>query len=421
MTSEWANSHPNDVFSIFEKLARKASFTWNDVSPHVCDFDNLVDSKAIENFKELLENEVVKGCKEKGDIAALKLVALDKLSQDFKEVSASKGTKTATFGADGGNTDRANGVVDSEPKPNTNDDKSKKPEVVKVETSKRPVKGTKDSGKPKQPPVSWSCRVGVCVGAPGAGKSTIIKGLLSKVSRSAVVLPNLKLLKAAYSGNPQAFLIDDMYTKPVDFARYEVLLVDEFTKVHMCEVMVLAAILRVKNVILFGDPHQGMNYKPGSFVYYNFPVLAESHTSHRMPSAIGDAYNKAMGTKVAPKSKALGEFSVRELLGEIRDRSKILCISKGTKDFLAECDIEADIVTDIQGAEYDVVTLVLKEEYDVKPFCDKSIRCVALSRAKEVLIIQADPVFKSMIENAEFSAPGSVDSSCSGETLCNSR
>ncbi|ACH87090.1 38K protein [Rice stripe necrosis virus] len=349
MTSEWAREHPTDVFAIFETCAREAGFTWNDVPPHVVNFDSLEKSKAISNLTDLLENEVAKGCKEKGDVAAIKLENVNGMTKEY------------------------------------------------------------------------NARVGVCVGAPGAGKTTLIKAVMSKASRVVIAVPNSTLLKNVYSGNPNAFLIDDLFSRPVEFAKYETILIDEFTKVHVCEVLMLSALLRVKNILMFGDPQQGMHYRPGSFVYYNFPVLAESHASHRMPQAIGEAYNNAMGTKIEPKSSQSGEFEIKDLLGMIRDKSKVLCLSEKTQSNLDDCGISAELVSKVQGCEFAAVTLILEEPQDIAPFCNKSIRCVALSRAKEVLIIQATPYFKSMLCNAEFVDPYEVDSSCSGQTLCNSR
>nr|QAR21021.1 triple-gene-block protein 1 [Rice stripe necrosis virus] len=430
MTSEWAREHPTDVFAIFETCAREAGFTWNDVPPHVVNFDSLEKSKAISNLTDLLENEVAKGCKEKGDVAAIKLENVNGMTKEYKK-NLGDGKLVAKSGANGGS---VSSKIPSESVVSESQSSVKESVVVTGDGKATNGNGVKKSKKMKKPapesssgppkPVSlseWSARVGVCVGAPGAGKTTLIKAVMSKASRVVIAVPNSTLLKNVYSGNPNAFLIDDLFSRPVEFAKYETILIDEFTKVHVCEVLMLSALLRVKNILMFGDPQQGMHYRPGSFVYYNFPVLAESHASHRMPQAIGEAYNNAMGTKIEPKSSQSGEFEIKDLLGMIRDKSKVLCLNEKTQSNLDDCGISAELVSKVQGCEFAAVTLILEEPQDIAPFCNKSIRCVALSRAKEVLIIQATPYFKSMLCNAEFVDPYEVDSSCSGQTLCNSR
>jgi energy-coupling factor transporter ATP-binding protein EcfA2 len=259
----------------------------------------------------------------------------------------------------------------------------------------------------------WQARVGMIIGVPGSGKTTLLKAMSEEVQNSAIVLPNVGLLNTVYAGFKNAFTTDDLWCRPVDYAKYSVLLVDEFTECHMCELMCVACHVGAKNVILFGDHGQGRNYKQGSEVYYNFPVLAESEDSKRLGSEIAEFASKGMNHKMKGNGKE-SKVSLDDLLGQIDDMATVICMTEATKNELLQDEIEAKYVKDVQGQTYEVVSLVLYDSNDQEAICDHKLRTIAFTRASRLLQIKAESEIFAMITNADYGCKG-MDAVTTGE------
>jgi hypothetical protein len=259
----------------------------------------------------------------------------------------------------------------------------------------------------------WQARVGMVIGVPGSGKTTLLKALTEEIQNSAIVLPNVGLLNTVYAGFKNAFTTDDLWCRPVDYATYSTLLVDEFTECHMCEIMCVACHVGAKNIILFGDHGQGRNYKQGSEVYYNFPVLAESNDSKRLGKEIADFASKGMNHKINGSNKD-SKVSLDDLLGQIDSMATVICMTEAAKSELAEDEIDAKYVKDVQGQTYEVVSLILFDKHDKDALCDRSLRTIAFTRASRLLQIKADPEIYAMITNADYGCKG-MDAVSTGE------
>ncbi|AAC18570.1 42KDa protein [Beet soil-borne mosaic virus] len=271
----------------------------------------------------------------------------------------------------------------------------------------------------------WSARVGIVLGAPGVGKSTSIKHILDTYGsryKMVLCLPVKQLLDGVFSGRMDTFLIDDIFSRSVDYGKYHTMLVDEITRVHMCEVLVLAGYLGIKNVICFGDPAQGINFKAGSAVNYNFPVIAECYSSRRFGVATADLINSCNGggKSVVGNNDVKDNWTFEELCGKIEEMSTVLVATHATKEFLADDGIEAVYYEDAQGMTYDVVTIVLKDEFDDDAICDSNVRAVLLTRARKGGLLKVDPNIAARFKNGDFNSRG-VSKACTGDTFCEDR
>jgi hypothetical protein len=267
----------------------------------------------------------------------------------------------------------------------------------------------------------WQARCGLVTGVAGSGKSTLIKNLLTSGEGKVVLgLPNSALLKGVFSGCPDTFLIDDLYTSEVHLQRYQTLLVDEFTKVHMCEVMCLCVVLGVKNLVCFGDFSQSLNYKAGSVVNYGLPVLAKSDTSKRFGKKIADLMSGSGCGNVQGSASVDDNVSFEDLMGKLRDMSTVLVASEETQKELEDCDIDSFLWSTVQGQTFDVVEIVLYDEYDDELICDSNIRTVLLSRARKANVLRFGPNIRARFESGNFGC-GAKDSSYSGDTLSEER
>ncbi|BAN62706.1 first triple-gene-block protein [Burdock mottle virus] len=263
----------------------------------------------------------------------------------------------------------------------------------------------------------WQARCGLVTGVAGSGKSTLIKTLLtSGEGRVVLGLPNSSLLKGVFSGCPNAFLIDDLFTSEIHLQRYQTMLVDEFTKVHMCEVMCLCVLLGVKNLVCFGDFSQSLNYKAGSVVNYGLPVLAKSDTSKRFGKKIAGLMSGSGCGNVRGSDSVNDDVSFEDLMGKLRDMSTVLVASEESQKELADCDIDSFLWSEVQGQTFDVVEVVLYDEYDDKLICDSNIRTVLLSRARKCNVLRFGPNIRARFESGNFGCGGN-DSSYSGDTL----
>nr|WKB14783.1 triple gene block protein 1 [Wheat yellow stripe virus] len=272
-------------------------------------------------------------------------------------------------------------------------------------------------------PNEWSCRIGLVIGSAGSGKSTLIKKIMDEKvdSRAVLALPNKHLLTGVYSGRLGVFLIDDLFTREVEYSKYRTMIIDEFTRVHMCEILVLAAILGVKNVVCFGDPGQNLNFKAGSVANYNFPVLASSYTAHRYGEATADILNKCNGggKPVVGNKGVKDEWTFEELMGKIQEMSTILTASEQSRAYLLEDDIEAQTWDEVQGQTFDVVTIFLFDEYDDELICDPNVRTVLLTRARKGGVFRFGDKIRARFGNGDFAVGGKK---CfTGDTLCDER
>nr|CAA53250.1 42K transport protein [Beet necrotic yellow vein virus] len=271
----------------------------------------------------------------------------------------------------------------------------------------------------------WTARVGIVLGAPGVGKSTSIKNLLDKFGakhKMVLCLPFSQLLEGVFAGRLDTFLVDDLFCRSVEYGKYNTMLVDEVTRVHMCEILVLAGHLGVKNVICFGDPAQGLNYKAGSAVNYNFPIIAECYASRRFGKATADLINSSNGggKPVVGNNEVKDSWTFEELCGKILDMSTVLVATRETQKFLLEDNIESILYSDAHGQTYDVVTIILEDEFDDAAICDPNVRAVFLTRARKGGMIKMGPNIAARFKNGDFNSRG-VSKSCTGDTFCEDR
>lgn len=233
----------------------------------------------------------------------------------------------------------------------------------------------------------WSCRVGVVQGPPGSGKSRLLSLFADVASNPVVVLPDVSLL-SNHTKRGAVFTIRDLITRHHDYARYHCFVVDEYTLVNVCEVLLAAYIVGVRSIVFFGDPVQGLGYDKGSERYFNFPIMALSKVTYRLPSKIVDFYNRVHGTNLISKVSFEGNLDIEgDFRDPIPDDAVALVLSEsGRKRVLP---IQAELVSAVQGREFSTVVLFIVNE-DVKLLADRALTSVAFSRATETLILRSE-------------------------------
>jgi len=227
--------------------------------------------------------------------------------------------------------------------------------------------------------------VGIVTGVPGSGKSSLVRELLRCKYSVVCALANPALV-GDYSGIQGVYKMDDLMLSAIPMTA-DILIIDEYTLAESAEILLLQRKLRVSLLLLVGDVAQGTATHASSIEYLALPVVYRSDVSHRLGPETTKLCGKQGNRMVSKGKKDRVIFADYE--GETDATEKNLAFSKATVDDLKEMGYDCSLVKDVQGKEYDSVTLFIRNE-DRKAVGNKHLRLVALTRHKSLLIVRAE-------------------------------
>nr|QZA75384.1 triple gene block protein 1 [Peanut clump virus] len=227
---------------------------------------------------------------------------------------------------------------------------------------------------------------GTVSGVPGSGKSTLLRNVQKKLRNSVCLLAN-KELKSDFAGVPSVFSVEEMLLSAVP-SSFNVMLVDEYTLTQSAEILLLQRKLGAKIVVLFGDREQGNTNKLTSPEWLHVPIVFSSDSSHRFGPETAK-FCEDQGFSLEGKG---GEDKIvkGDYEGEGEETEVNLCFTEETKADLAEVQVEAFLVSSVQGRTFPSVSLFVREN-DKSAFSNPHLRLVAITRHRKLLSIRADP------------------------------
>nr|AAA79157.1 beta-b protein [Barley stripe mosaic virus] len=226
---------------------------------------------------------------------------------------------------------------------------------------------------------------GIISGVPGSGKSTIVRTLLKGEFPAVCALANPALMND-YSGIEGVYGLDDLLLSAVPITS-DLLIIDEYTLAESAEILLLQRRLRASMVLLVGDVAQGKATTASSIEYLTLPVIYRSETTYRLGQETASLCSKQGNRMVSKGGK--DTVIITDYDGETDETEKNIAFTVDTVRDVKDCGYDCALAIDVQGKEFDSVTLFLRNE-DRKALADKHLRLVALSRHKSRLIIRAD-------------------------------
>nr|AAO15504.1 P47 [Peanut clump virus Ni] len=227
---------------------------------------------------------------------------------------------------------------------------------------------------------------GTVSGVPGSGKSTLLKNVQKKLRNSVCLLAN-KELKGDFAGVPSVFSVEEMLLSAVP-SNFNIMLVDEYTLTQSAEILLLQRKLGAKIVVLFGDREQGNTNTLTSPEWLHVPIIFSSDSSHRFgleTAKFCEDQGFILEGKGGEDRVVKGDYE-----GEGEETEVNLCFTEETKADLAEVQVEALLVSSVQGRTFPSVSLFVREN-DKPAFSDPHLRLVAITRHRKLLSIRADP------------------------------
>nr|AEP04415.1 beta-b protein [Barley stripe mosaic virus] len=226
---------------------------------------------------------------------------------------------------------------------------------------------------------------GIISGVPGSGKSTIVRTLLKGEFPAVCALANPALMND-YSGIEGVYGLDDLLLSAVPITS-DLLIIDEYTLAESAEILLLQRRLRASMVLLVGDVAQGKATTASSIEYLTLPVIYRSETTYRLGQETASLCSKQGNRMVSKGGK--DKVIITDYDGETDETEKNIAFTVDTVRDVKDCGYDCALAIDVQGKEFDSVTLFLRNE-DRKALADRHLRLVALSRHKSKLIIRAD-------------------------------
>lgn len=251
-----------------------------------------------------------------------------------------------------------------------------------------------------------SFKIGIVSGVAGSGKSTLIRKLC-ETTDVMCILANPRLKETDYKGQNKTFTLQDALLSIVPMSA-DVVFVDEYTLAESAELLLLQRKLRASFIVLFGDVAQGNSNTAKSVEFLQFPVVFRSSNSRRLGKKTAELCKKH-GQGFNSISEVEDEIVVTDYVGDADETEKNIAFSKETVDDLKDAGVVASLVSEVQGKEYDSVSLFVRDS-DRKHAADSQNRAVALTRHKKKLIIRAEPEIKTEMLNGEFGLPNNPSS-----------
>nr|WNS50476.1 triple gene block protein 1 [Beet virus Q] len=238
---------------------------------------------------------------------------------------------------------------------------------------------------------------GTISGVPGSGKTTLLRRIQTEAGlNSAVILGNPRH-KVSFSNLPSCYTAKEILLLRTE-AQFEVLLIDEYTLLTSGEILLLQRIVRASVVILFGDRAQGSSAYLGSPEWVQFPVIYQSDVSHRFGKSTASLCGKqGFDFKGGDHEDEVEECDYE---GSSRETDINLVFTEKTANDLLSCGISSSLVEDVQGKEYNSVTLFVLE-CDREKLADTHLRSVAFTRHKTLLVIRIEKSLFLQLINGE--------------------
>nr|ALT22315.1 triple gene block protein 1 [Soil-borne virus 2] len=238
---------------------------------------------------------------------------------------------------------------------------------------------------------------GTISGVPGSGKTTLLRKIQNSAGlNSAVILGNPRH-KTSFSNLNSCYTAKDILLLDAE-VKFDVLLVDEYTLLSNGEILLLQKILSAKIVILFGDRAQGDSSFLSSVEWVFIPVIFSCDTSHRFGEATA-----ALCGQQGFDFKGNGqqdEVRVEDIEGSSEATNICLAFTERSVEELADCSITATLVEDVQGKEYDTVSLFVFDE-DREALSNPHLRAVAYTRHRKLLILRIPQSLHLSLMNGE--------------------
>nr|UZP17245.1 Triple gene block 1 Protein [Lychnis ringspot virus] len=249
-------------------------------------------------------------------------------------------------------------------------------------------------------------KVGIVSGVAGSGKSTLIRKLCSEAD-AMCVLANPRLKETDYKGQNRTFTLQQVLLSIVPMTS-DIVIVDEYTLAESAELLLLQRKLQATFLVLFGDVAQGSAKTASSLEYLQFPVVFISKKSHRLGKHTAELCSKH-GQAFEPGSSEEDVIIVADYHGEADTTDKNIAFTKETVNDLRDAGVEASLVLETQGKEYESVSLFVRES-DEAAVADPHLRAVALTRHRKKLVIRAEPGIQSSFLNGDLNSKTSADS-----------
>lgn len=241
---------------------------------------------------------------------------------------------------------------------------------------------------------------GSVTGVPGSGKTTLLRKIQTEAGLNSVVILANERHKIRFTQLPACYTAKEILLLRTAI-KYDVLLIDEYTLLQNGEILLLQRILEAKVVVLFGDRAQGNSRTADSPEWLQIPVIYSSVKSRRFGKATADFCGK-QGFDFEGCDQE-DEVQKLDFEGSSPETDINLALTEATIEDLKEVGIECSLVKDVQGNEYDSVSLFIREE-DRAALSDPELRSVAFTRHRKLLIVRIPVCLMLSLFNGELNS-----------------
>jgi len=251
-----------------------------------------------------------------------------------------------------------------------------------------------------KPNFNSDIRMGLVTGCAGSGKTTLLKDFSCKIGvefPTLVLVANPALIDSTFATTVNVLTMEDALLSKVVVDDIGVLVVDEYTLSSSAEVLLIARKYNVHSIILFGDLAQGRKFDGSSFEHFRVPEILTSAKSHRFGEATA-AFCRRSGSNVQGNPEIQDQVNVEDYLGKIEENSQRLVFTQETREDLLECGIDALLVSDVQGMQFDVVTVFARDSDSEVIDSSVGLKEVALTRHRKLLILKLEPSIRLRLE-----------------------
>nr|QYF50133.1 MAG: putative 48 kDa protein [Jiangsu sediment virgavirus] len=252
---------------------------------------------------------------------------------------------------------------------------------------------------------------GAVTGVPGSGKTTLLRKIQTEAGLNSVVVLSNERHKNSFSQIPACYTAKELLLLDTDI-HFEVLLIDEYTLLNNGEILLLQKIVSARVVVLFGDRAQGSSATLGSPEWLQVPVIFSSTKSHRFGKNIAGLCSK-QGFDFQGNDQE-DQVDHSEYEGSSPETDINLVFTKETQADLLEVGIGSSLVEEVQGNEYDSVTLFIRDE-DKDALSDPHLRAVAFTRARVLLYVRIPKHLMLALFNGELNASYQARTNCYGK------
>ncbi|ALT22303.1 triple gene block protein 1 [Colombian potato soil-borne virus] len=252
----------------------------------------------------------------------------------------------------------------------------------------------------RQKRAEQSFLAGAITGVPGCGKTTLLRKIQCEGGFNSFVILGNPRSKTEFSNLPSCYTAKEILLLGIAI-KCEVLLIDEYTLLTSGEILLLQKITNCRILLLFGDRAQGSSNTLSSPEWLQIPVIFQSTTSRRFGKATANLCKRQGFDFEGGDHEDKVVESPYE--GSSAPTDINIVFSEDTRRDLGECGIESTLVSDVQGKEYNTVTLFIQDE-DRSYLANAHLRSVAFSRHRFLLEIRCNPELFMQLINGELAS-----------------